>query len=86
MSKIKKIKIRFSKIKTLLLLLILFIGFSTTSPKTRMLLANHLEASAWLLYETIDHNNKNKWYVENRFISFIRIKLKELSKKSSTTY
>ena len=86
MPKIKKFKISFSKTKALLTLLILFTGFSSISPKTRMILANSLESSAWFLYETIDSKNKDKWYVENRFISFIKIKFNKLSKGYNPSY
>ena len=86
MLKIKKFKISFSKTKALLILLILLIGFSSTSPKTRMILANSLESSAWFLYETVDSKNKDKWYVENKFISFIRIKFNKLFKGYNPSY
>ena len=66
--------------------LILFALFSSTSPKTRMLLANSLESSAWFLYETVDSKNKDKWYVENKFISFIKIKFNKLSKGYNPSY
>jgi len=61
-------------------------GFSSTSPKTRMILANSLESSAWFLYETVDSKNKDKWYVESRFISFIKIKFNKLSKGYNPSY
>ena len=86
MPKIKKSKISFSKTKALLILLILLTGFSSTSPKTRMILANSLESSAWFLYETVDSKNKDKWYVESRFISFIKIKFNKLSKGYNPSY
>ena len=86
MTKIKKFKISFSKTKALLILLILLTGFSSTSPKTRMILANSLESSAWFLYETVDSKNKDKWYVESRFISFIKIKFNKLSKGYNPSY
>ena len=75
-----------AKSKVLLFLLMLFIGFTFTSPKTRMILANSLESSAWFLYETVDSKNKDKWYVENRFISFIKIKFSKLSKGYNPSY
>ena len=86
MPKLKKLKFNFPKSKALLILLIIFIGFSITSPKTRMLLANSLESSAWFLYETVDSKNKDKWYVENKFISFIRIEFNKLFKGFSPSY
>ena len=72
--------------KAILFLLIVFIGFSSTSPKTRMILAESLESTAYFLYETVDTNNKNKWYVENRFISFLRTKYRNLTKGYSPSY
>jgi len=84
--KVKKFKIGMAKSKVLLFLLMLFIGFTFTSPKTRMILANSLESSAWFLYETVDSKNKDKWYVENRFISFIKIKFSKLSKGYNPSY
>ena len=86
MPKSKNLKIGFLQSKALLFLLIFFIGFSSTSPKTRIILANSLESSAWFLYETVDYKNKDKWYVENRFISFIRIEFNKLSKGYSPSY
>ncbi len=86
MPKSKKLKKFFPKKKALLFLLIFFIGFSSTSPRTRILLANSLETSAWFLYETVDSKNKDKWYVENRFITFIRIEFNKLSKGYSPSY
>tara|TARA_Y100000589_G_scaffold175704_1_gene166762 strand:+ start:81 stop:305 length:225 start_codon:yes stop_codon:yes gene_type:complete len=72
--------------KAILLLLIVFIGFSSTSPKTRMILAESLESTAYFLYETVDINNKDKWYEENRFISFLRNKYHNFSKGYSPSY
>ena len=86
MQKLKKFKISLSKSKALLFLLILFTAFCSTSPKTRMILANSLESSAWFLYETVDSKNKDKWYVENKFISFIKIKFNKLSKGYNPSY
>ena len=86
MPKLKKFKISLSKSKALLFLLVLFTGFSATSPKTRMILANSLESSAWFLYETVDSKNKDKWYVENKFISFIKIKFNKLSNGYNPSY
>ena len=60
----------------ILFLLIVFIGFSSTSPKTRMILAESLESTAYFLYETVDTNNENKWFEENKFIFFLRNKFK----------
>ena len=79
-------KIGLSINKVILFLLIVFIGFSSTSPKTRMLLAESLESTAYFLYETVDTNNKDKWYVENRFISFLRTKYRNLTKGYSPSY
>ena len=86
MPKLKILKSSLFKSKALLFLLILFIGFSSTSPKTRMILANTLESSAWFLYETVDSKNKDKWYVENSIISFIKIKFNKLSKGYNPSY
>ena len=72
--------------KAILFLLIVSIGFSSTSPKTRMILAESLESTAYFLYETVDTNNKDKWYVENRFISFLRTKYRNLTKGYSPSY
>ena len=72
--------------KFTLFLLIVFIGFSSTSPKTRILLANSLESSAWFLYETVDPQNKDKWYFEHRFISFLKIKFNKYTKGYSPSY
>ena len=72
--------------KVILFLLIIFIGFSSTSPKTRMLLAESLESTAYFLYETVDTKNKDKWYVENKFISFTKIKFNKLFKGSRLIY
>ena len=80
------VKISLSKKKAILFLLILFLGFSSTSPKARIILANSLESSAWFLYETVDSKNKDKWYVENKFISFIKIKFNKLSKGYNPSY
>ena len=79
-------KIGLSMNKAILFLLVVFIGFSSTSPKTRMILAESLESTAYFLYETVDTNNKNKWYVENRFISFLRTKYRNLTKGYSPSY
>ena len=86
MPKVKKSKIALPKSKAIIFLLIFFIRFSSTSPKTRILLANSLESSAWFLYETVDSKNKDKWYVENKFISFIKIKFNKLSKGYNPSY
>ncbi len=72
--------------KLILFLLIVFIGFSSTSPKTRMILAESLESTAYFLYETVDANNSHKWYVENRYISFIRTKFSNLIKGYTPSY
>jgi len=72
--------------KAILLLLIVFIGFSSISPKTRMILAESLESTAYFLYETVDTNNSDKWYVENRFLSFIRKKFGNLTKGYIPSY
>ena len=72
--------------KLILFLLIVLIGFSSTSPKTRMILAESLESTAYFLYETIDTHNSHKWYEENRFISFIRTKLSNLTKGYKPSY
>ena len=80
MHKIKKLKIGFSINKAILFLMIVFIGFSSTSPKTRIFLAESFESTAYFLYETVDINNSDKWYVENRFVTFIRTKFSDLTK------
>ena len=72
--------------KAILFLLIVFIGFSSTSPKTRFILAETLESTAYFLYETVDNSNSNKWYVENKYISFIRKKFSNLSKGYRPNY
>ena len=66
--------------KAILFLLVVFIGFSSTSPKTRFIIAESLESTAYFLYETVDTNNADKWYVENKFVSFIRTKFSDLTK------
>tara|TARA_B100001109_G_C18829053_1_gene458537 strand:- start:545 stop:784 length:240 start_codon:yes stop_codon:yes gene_type:complete len=78
--------IGFSMNKATLFLLIVFIGFSSTSPKTRMIVAESLESTAYFLYETVDINNSDKWYVENRYISFIRTKFSNLTKGYTPSY
>ncbi len=70
----------------ILFLLIVLIGFSSTSPKTRMIIAESLESTAYFLYETIDTSNSHKWYVENRYISLIRAKLSNLTKGYNPSY
>ena len=72
--------------KAILLLLIVFIGFSSISPKTRMILAESLESTAYFLYETVDTNNSDKWYVENKYIFFIRKKFGDLTKGYRPSY
>jgi len=72
--------------KALLFLLIVFIGFSSTSPKTRIILAESLESTAYFLYETVDTNNSDKWYVENKFVSFVRNKFRDLRKGYRSNY
>ena len=72
--------------KAILFLLIVFIGFSSTSPKTRFIIAESLESTAYFLYETVNTNNSDKWYVENRFISFIKTKFSNLTKGYSPSY
>ena len=84
--KLKKLKIGLSMNKAILFSLIVFIGFSSTSPKTRMILAESLESTAYFLYETVDTNNSDKWYVENRYISFIRTKFSNLTKGYAPSY
>ena len=86
MHKLKKLKIGLSRNKAILFLLIVFIGFSSTSPKTRFILAETLESTAYFLYETVDTSNSNKWYVENKYISFIRKKFSNLSKGYRPNY
>jgi len=72
--------------KAILLLLIIFIGFTSTSPKTRIILAESLESTAYFLYETVDTHNSDKWYVENKYISFIRAKFNDLTKGYRPSY
>ena len=72
--------------KSILFLLIVFIGFSSISPKTRMILAESLESTAYFLYETVDTNNSHKWYVENKYVSFIRTKFSELTKGNRSSF
>ena len=49
--------------KAILFSLIVFLGFSSASPKTRFILAESLESTAYFLYETVDTNNSDKWYI-----------------------
>ena len=84
--KLKKLKIRFSRNKAILFSLIVFLGFSSTSPKTRFILAESLESTAYFLYETVDTYNSNKWYVENKYVSFIRMKFSDLTKGYRPSY
>ena len=86
MPKLKKSRIRLTMNKLILFLLIVLIGFSSTSPKARFILAESLESTAYFLYETIDNNNSHKWYVENRYISFIRTKFSNLIKGYNPSY
>ena len=72
--------------KVILFLIIVFIGFSSTSPKTRITLAESLESTAYFLYETVNTNNSDKWYVEHRFVSFLRMKLSDLTKGYRPSY
>jgi len=72
--------------KAVLFLLIVFIGFSSTSPKTRFILAESLESTAYFLYETVDTKNSDKWYVENRYVSFIRMRFSDLTKRYRPSY
>ena len=72
--------------KAILVLLIVFIGFLSSSPKTRMILAESLESTAYFLYETLDTNNKDKWYEENKFIFFLRNKYSNFTKGNSPNY
>ena len=72
--------------KLILFLLVVLIGFFSTSPKTRLILAESLESTAYFLYETIDTNNSHKWYVENRYISLIRRKFTNLTKGYKPSY
>ena len=84
--KLKKLKIGLSMNKAILFSLIVFIGFSSTSPKTRFILAESLESTAYLLYETVDTNNSDKWYVENKYVSFIRKKFSYLTEGYGSSY
>ena len=72
--------------KATLFLLIVLIGFSSVSPKTRMILAESLESTAYFLYETVDTNNKDKWYKENKLISFLKTKVRNLTRGYSPSY
>ena len=72
--------------KAILFLLVVFIGFSSTSPKTRIILAESLESTAYFLYETVDTKNSDKWYVENRYVSFIKTKFSVLKKGYRPSY
>ena len=51
-----------------------------------MILAESLESTAYFIYETVDTNNSDKWYVENRFIAFLRTKFNNLTKGYSPSY
>ena len=79
-------KIGLSMNKAILFLLIFFIAFSSISPKTRMILAESFESTAYLLYETVDTNNSDKWYVENKYVSFIRKKFSYLTEGYGSSY
>ena len=72
--------------KAILFLLIVFIGFSSTSPKTRMILAESFESTAYFLYETVDIKDSNEWYIENKYISFIKAKFNNLTKGYRSSY
>ena len=72
--------------KAILFLLIVFVGFSSTSPKARYILAESLESTAYFFYETVDTNNSDKWYEENRYVSFLRTKLSDLTKRYRPSY
>tara|TARA_Y100000589_G_scaffold312525_1_gene332967 strand:- start:184 stop:408 length:225 start_codon:yes stop_codon:yes gene_type:complete len=72
--------------KPILFLLIVFIGFSFTSPKTRFILAEALESTAYFLHKTVDNSNSDKWYVENKYLSFIRTKINDLTKGYRPSY
>ena len=72
--------------KAILFSLIVFIRFSSTSPKTRIILAESLESAAYFFYETVDTNNSDKWYVENKFVSFVRNKFRDLRKGYRSNY
>ena len=72
--------------KAVLFLLIVFIGFSSTSPKTRIILAESLESTAYFLYETVDINNSDKWYIENRYVSYMRTKFSDLTNRFRPSY
>ena len=72
--------------KSILFLLIVFIGFSSISPKTRFILAESLESIAYFLYETVDTNNSDKWYVKNKYVSFIRRKFSYLRNRYRPSY
>ena len=84
--KLKKLKIELSMNKAILFLLLVFIGFSYMSPKTRFILAESLESTAFFLYETVDESNKDKWYTENKFIFFLRNKYRNLTKGYIPSY
>ena len=86
MQKLKKLKIGLSINKAILFLLIVFVGFSFTSPKTRFILAESFESTAYFLYETVDSNNSDKWYVENKYVSFIRTKFSNLTRGYRPSY
>ena len=72
--------------KAILLSLVVFIGFSSTSPKTRIILAESLESTAYFLYETVDINNSDKWYIENRYVSYMRTKFSDLTNRFRPSY
>ena len=72
--------------KAILFSLVVFIGFSSTSPKTRIILAESLESTAYFLYDTVDTINSDKWYVENKYIFFIRRKFSDLTKGYRPSY
>ena len=86
MYKLKKLKTGLSINKAILFLLVAFIGFSFTSPKTRFILAEALESTAYFLHKTVDNSNSDKWYVENKYVSLIRTKFSALTKGYRPSY
>ena len=69
-----------------ILFLLIVIGFCSISPKTRIILAESFESTAFYLYDTVDRNNKDKWFEENRLISFLKTKYSNLIKGYRPSY
>ena len=51
-----------SKVKKLLLILLVL--FITLSPKTRITIANSLDALSYFFYSTVRQGDSNKWFIK----------------------